>query len=411
MISFSREGVTIDLIARFITKTVLNPIIAPAIAALFATEHPALRKALEEVIALLPQTQQVIDHVSANSGTYRIGAYLTAGVSLVIWANKALNKWTLNNWTRDPTWDLNKEIVLVTGAAGGIGQHVIKHLLEKNLKTTIVAVDYIALTWTPPPGSNVHYYQCDLSNSAKLKDMAGRIKRQVGDPTVLVNNAGLCRGRTIMEGSYQDVELTIRTNLTAPLLLLKEFLPAMVRNNHGHIVNVSSLSSVLAPAGVADYSATKAGLLSMTEALQLELRCRHGAPKVRTSVCVFGFIRTPLFKGETRTSNFVMPLVHPDSVGESLASIIESGYGQTLYLPGVARYISMVVSGLLSCLCDLKCVCVCVCARANNSSSAAAPSGSSGGSRPRRRVLVSSSTSRTRRLTPRLGTCRGMSRH
>lgn len=346
MISFSREGFTIDVVARLITNTVLNPVIAPAIAALFASGnyYPALQQAVGNIAAHLPQTQLVIDHVAANLSTYRFAAYVTTGASLALWSNKTLNKWTLNNWTRDKTWDLNKEIVLVTGAAGGIGQHVIKHLLQRNPKTTIVAVDYIALTWTPPPNSNVHYYQCDLSNSSNLKDMADRVKREVGDPTVLVNNAGLCRGQTILEGSYHDVELTIRTNLVAPFLLLKEFLPSMVRHDHGHIVNVSSLSSVLAPAGVADYSATKAGLVSMTEALQLELRCRHDAPRVRTSLCVFGFIKTPLFKGETGSSNFMMPLVHADSAGESIASIIESGHGQTLYLPGMARYMAMMVS-------------------------------------------------------------------
>lgn len=344
MTSLSREGLTIDVVARFTLKTVLNPVIAPAVAALFSFQHSSLHQAVENIVVRLPQTQHIVDHVAANLSSYRFAAYLAAGTSLAAWANNVLNKWILNNWTRDIPWDLNKEIVVVTGSAGGIGHNVIKHLLEKNPKMTIVAVDYIGLTWTPPPGSSVHYYQCDLSNSTKLKEMAARIKREVGHPTVLVNNAGLCRGQTIMEGSYHDVELTIRTNLMAPFLLVKEFLPSMVKNNHGHIVNVSSLSSVLVPANVADYAATKAGLVSMTEALHLELRCRHNAPKVRTSLCIFGFIKTPLFKGQMRISNFMMPLVHLDRVGESLANIIESGYGETLYLPGLVRYISMVVS-------------------------------------------------------------------
>lgn len=87
----------------------------------------------------------------------------------------------------------------------------------------------------------------------------------MGNPTIVVNNAGLCRGYTVRDGTYADVEVTIRTNLIAPFLLIKEFLPEMVRQDHGHIVNISSLSAILPPAGIADYAATKAGLVAMHE--------------------------------------------------------------------------------------------------------------------------------------------------
>lgn len=157
-------------------------------------------------------------------------------------------------------------------------------------------IEYSKLTWTPPPGSNIHYYQCDLSNSATFKATAARIKTEVGTPTVRVNNGGLYRAQTIMDGIYAGVELTERTNLIAPFLLTKEFLPHMVRHDHGRVINVRSIASVLPPASVADYAATKAGLSAMTEALHLELRYRHAAPRVRTSLWVFGFVQTPLFK-------------------------------------------------------------------------------------------------------------------
>lgn len=71
------------------------------------------------------------------------------------------------------------------------------------------------------------------------------------------------------EFDWTDVAVTLGVNLTAPFLLIREFLPAMIARNYGHIVNVSSLSAFVPPAGLADYAASKAGLLAMTEVCKL----------------------------------------------------------------------------------------------------------------------------------------------
>lgn len=81
----------------------------------------------------------------------------------------------------------------------------------------------------------------------------------------LVNNAGLSRGFNVAEGTYHDNDLTFRINLLASFLMCKEFLPNMVSNNHGHIFHVSSMSAFITPAGLADYGASKAGLIALHE--------------------------------------------------------------------------------------------------------------------------------------------------
>lgn len=80
-----------------------------------------------------------------------------------------------------------------------------------------------------------------------------------------VNNAGLSRGRSVAEGSYHDNEITLKTNLIAPFLLTKEFLPHMIQHNHGHIFNISSMSAYMVPANLADYGASKAGIIVLHE--------------------------------------------------------------------------------------------------------------------------------------------------
>lgn len=85
------------------------------------------------------------------------------------------------------------------------------------------------------------------------------------DLMLIVNNAGLSRGQTVVEGAYSDNIITLKTNLLAPFLLTKEFLPYMIQRNHGHIVNIASMSAYIPPPGIADYAASKAGLIAFHE--------------------------------------------------------------------------------------------------------------------------------------------------
>lgn len=70
----------------------------------------------------------------------------------------------------------------------------------------------------------------------------------------------------------------------------------------------------------------------------------HNAPRVRLTLGVFSFIRTPLFTGKGSGSNFMTPLLHVETVSERMVNAVYSGYGSTIYLPGVMRYITSLVS-------------------------------------------------------------------
>ncbi|GKT47714.1 dehydrogenase RED2 [Colletotrichum spaethianum] len=317
----SREGFTIDVVARWVRKSVLNPYLSIPFATGLAVVSARKNGAAGFSDLRFDSAQRI--------------AFLAALASVVLSTTEYLNKWSANNWTTDDTWDFDREIIVVTGGSSGIGHSIIKHILARNPRANIVVVDLAPLSWEPPKGSNIHYFKCDLTDTKALKSLCTLIRAEVGDPTVLVNNAGIARGYTIMDGSYADVELTIKTNLIAPFLLTKEFLPYMVRNNHGHIVNVGSMSSVIPPVRIADYSATKAGLTAMHEALQLELKYIHKAPKVRQTLGIFGFIRTPLVPFDPGQPHFMVPLLHVDSVGEAIVNSLYSGFGRTIYLPGM----------------------------------------------------------------------------
>lgn len=81
-----------------------------------------------------------------------------------------------------------------------------------------------------------------------------------------------------------------------------------------------------------------------TQALQLELSNVHRAPRVRLTLGLLSFIRTPLISGGTGHSNFIAPMLHVDSVAENLAATLYSGYGKTIFMPGITSYIAAMVS-------------------------------------------------------------------
>ncbi|OLN83424.1 Short-chain dehydrogenase/reductase family 16C member 6-like protein 2 [Colletotrichum chlorophyti] len=329
--SFSREGFTVDVVVRWLRKSLLNPYLSIPLATFLAL--------------LSAKKDGAIELSSIQAGNAYRMVFFAALASAVLSTTEYLNKWAANNWVADDSWDFDKEVIVVTGGSSGIGASIIKHILSRSPQANIVVVDLAPLSWEPPKGSRIHYFKCDLSDTEALKTLCTLIRAQVGDPTVLVNNAGIARGYTVMEGSYADVELTIKTNLIAPFLLTKEFLPYMVRCNHGHIVNTGSMSSVVPPARLADYSAAKAGLTAMHESLQLELKYIHKAPKVRQTLGIFGFIRTPLVTFDPGQPHFVMPLLHVDTVGEAIANALYSGCGGTIYLPSVMSPVTALRAG------------------------------------------------------------------
>src|SRR4051794_26056793 len=92
---------------------------------------------------------------------------------------------------------------------------------------------------------SVHFYHCDVTDYAKLETIASEIRADHGDPTVLVNNAGIGHKLPIIEKDISTIRKVIDINLVSNFAMIQQFLPAMVAKNHGHVVSISSLASYM----------------------------------------------------------------------------------------------------------------------------------------------------------------------
>lgn len=127
------------------------------------------------------------------------------------------------------------------------------------------------------------FYRCNITDSTDIKTVGDKIRAEVGEPTVLVNNAGVAYEGTVLEEDEVKIRRTIEVNTLAHFLTVREFLPAMINNNHGHVVTIASMASFLALGEMVDYCCSKASALAFHEGLGQELKYWYKAPRVRTS--------------------------------------------------------------------------------------------------------------------------------
>lgn len=182
-----------------------------------------------------------------------------------------------------------------------------------------------------PP--NVHFFKCDLANPDAIRTTCAEVKEHIGNPTVLINNAGFARGKNILETTDNDLRLTFQINSMCHYQLAREFLPDMISKNHGMVVTVASLAAYVTAPKLVDYAASKAAALAFHEGLQAEIATVFKAPKVRTVVVCQGYTKTALFEGFNKGDGFVEYPLDPETVAEAIVKAVLAGRSDHICLP------------------------------------------------------------------------------
>ncbi|KAJ1521233.1 hypothetical protein ONE63_002918 [Megalurothrips usitatus] len=229
------------------------------------------------------------------------------------------------------------QVVLVTGAAGGLGRHLA--LRFARLGATVVAWDVnqagVAETvrQVAAAGGRAHSYAVDLADKQAVYRTAALVKREVGPVDILVNNAGVAFGRTLMQLTDQQIQATYDVNILSHYWTTKAFLPEMMRANRGHVVTVSSVTGLMGCYRCVDYSATKFATVGFHESLFTELRVQGYDGVHATLVCPY-FIDTGMFAG---VKPRLMPMLEPGrAAGDIVDAVLTNQVSVTL--PGAVRY-------------------------------------------------------------------------
>jgi NAD(P)-dependent dehydrogenase (short-subunit alcohol dehydrogenase family) len=170
---------------------------------------------------------------------------------------------------------LEGQVAVVTGASRGLGRQMSEALAAAGAAVALVARDREALKAVRDAvasrGGSAESFIADVTNEAAVNRLADDVRRQLGAPDILINNAGINIRKPLHEFTSEEWNRVLGTNLNGPFLCTRAFVPAMMEKKHGRILNLTSIMSHVSLPGRAVYSASKAGLLGMTRALALEL--------------------------------------------------------------------------------------------------------------------------------------------
>jgi NAD(P)-dependent dehydrogenase (short-subunit alcohol dehydrogenase family) len=182
---------------------------------------------------------------------------------------------------------------LVTGASRGIGLETARCLAAAGARVALLARGAEALARAAGEiGGGAIPVACDVSRPDAVEDAAAATAEAFGGaPDVLVNNAGLFLLRPVAETDPLDFARTLETNLVAPFLFARTFLPAMRERGRGHVVTIGSIADRVTFPENGAYAASKYGMRALHEVMRAELR----GTGVRTTLVSPGPVDTALW--------------------------------------------------------------------------------------------------------------------
>jgi short-subunit dehydrogenase len=241
------------------------------------------------------------------------------------------------------------KIVLVTGAAMGLGKlFATTAVKEKAAHVVLWDVNESALKDTAAEleaqGGTVSTYVVDVSSADGVSSAAELVRSEVGDVQILINNAGIVRGNGYFwENQTRDIQQTMLINSIAPMLVAREFLPAMVESDEEcRVVNIASSAGLNAVPRLAAYCGSKWAAVGWSDSIRLELE-QAGHKHVRVTTVCPTYINTGMFDGAKGI--FLTPMLKQEEVVDGSWREMLKG-GPFLIIPWTSR-LNKVLSGVL----------------------------------------------------------------
>ena len=246
-------------------------------------------------------------------------------------------------------------VVVITGAARGIGFGTATRFAEEGASVAVVDLDESAASEAAGrlplvEGAKAVGIGADVSDGASAQAAIDRVVSELGGIHVLVNNAGITRDNLLFKMSEEDWDLVMGVHLKGAFLMTKAAQKHFVEQKYGKILNLSSVSA-LGNRGQANYSAAKMGVQGFTRTLGIEL----GPFGINANAIAPGFIATEMtdataarlgievdkFREMNAEANPVRRVGHPEDIAAAAAFLCsdEASYitGQTLYVDGGAK--------------------------------------------------------------------------
>ncbi|KAJ7653491.1 hypothetical protein B0H17DRAFT_1163610 [Mycena rosella] len=190
------------------------------------------------------------------------------------------------------------------GGSSGVGELLANTMAVKSV--TVVVLDV----------KPIQTRTCDVSKWEEVEAVSKKIVKEIGHPTVLINNAGVVQGKLLLDLSPEDIQ---QYRSSRP----------MIEKKKGHIVTMASAMGIHGVAQMTDYCASKAA------SSELDKR----VPAIRTTLVCPGHIHTALFATLNAPPQFFFPTLHPIEVVKRVIKALDETHSQTIYLPFYTHFL------------------------------------------------------------------------
>ena len=188
-------------------------------------------------------------------------------------------------------FSLQGQIALVTGGGTGLGFAISEAMLSAGAKVAITGRRFNVLREAATAlGTGASPFEHDVTDEASTAAVIRRVEREVGTPSILVNNAGTHLKRPICDTSSGDFRQIIATHVEGAFAVTRAAVPGMRRLSGGSVLFIASMTSLIGMPNVVAYSAAKAAFVGMVRALASEL----GPEGIRVNAIAPGWIDTPM---------------------------------------------------------------------------------------------------------------------
>lgn len=189
------------------------------------------------------------------------------------------------------------KVVVVTGAALGIGAATARLFLEQGARVALLDIRDIDPEVIGPYGGGAYARRADVSDGVQVREAFTDVLDRFGRIDVLVNNAGIQAYGRVLDTSEEEWDRVLDVNLKSAFLCARAALPSMLEQQFGVVINVASVQAFVTQPNVAAYTTSKTALLGLTRSIAVDY-----APHVRCVAVCPGTVDTPMLRWSANQS-------------------------------------------------------------------------------------------------------------
>ena len=230
----------------------------------------------------------------------------------------------------------NSQVVLVTGSSRGIGKDLAIHFSKLGAKVAInysSSEDKAKEVLRQCNSESTRVYKANVGVETEVNKMIESISKELGNVTILVNNAGITRDGLLMAMKTTDWTEVMKVHMDGMFYCCRGVLRGMLKNKSGRIINISSVSGIKGTPGQTNYSAAKAGMIGFTKALAREM----GKRNITCNAVAPGLIETEM------TGVLEAPVLE-----EYKKNIALQRFGKTNEICGLVEFLSSETAGYIT---------------------------------------------------------------